>query len=406
MFTASGYADPASNSREMSLAEIRQFHDSLLTLDSHVDIPENFATDVVDPARRDRQQVDLVKMKEGGLDAAFFIVYVGQNYRNDWEYKAAHDAALNKFRAIHRMVQQNSETIGFAQSVADVRALYDQKKKIALIGIENGFVIGKDIGRLKEYYDLGARYMTLTHMGHNDIADSSDPKARFSDQRSEHGGLSDFGRSVIMEMNRLGIMVDVSHTAKETVMEAVALSAAPVIASHSGVASVRSHSRNLDDEQLRAIAAKGGVIQVTAVDEFLLDQPSEMWREIFALRREMGILDLEYMAIIDPEIVAEYQKRLEAEILPKWRRVTLDDFLDHVDHAVKIAGIDHVGIASDFDGGGGVLGWDHAGESLNVTKGLLRRGYSRAAIQKLWGENLLRVMGHVETVARESGIAE
>lgn len=390
---------PAISGENIS-KEMLYFHHSILTIDSHVDIPPNYATDLVDPAKRQRRQVDLPKMQEGGLDAAFFIVFIGQDYRNNWQYDHVQKETLKRFKAIHRMVEQNPDSIEFARTAADVKRINKAGKKVALIGMENGYMIGKDLSLLKTYYDLGARYITLTHFGHNDIGDSSNPMDKFTDQEHEHGGLSNFGREVVREMNRLGIMVDISHTAKATMMQAIELSKAPIIASHSGIREVNDHARNLDDEQLLAIHQNGGVAQVTAVDEFLLNQPAEMWQKIHQIRTEMGLSGYKDIPGLPENVFEAYQDRIEKEVRNKWRWVNIQDFVDHIDHAVKVASINHVGIASDFGGGGGVKGWDNAAETANVTAELLKRGYTKIDIAKLWGGNILRVMADVEEVAK------
>ncbi|GGO65305.1 dipeptidase [Bowmanella pacifica] len=384
------------------LADMESFHQSLLTIDTHVDIPSNYATLLVDPAKKQLHQVDLVKMQQGGLDAAFFIVFVAQQPRNNWNYEQTKAKARHLFKAIHRMVDNNSDKIALARTAKDVRDIHKAGKKVALIGIENGYAIGKDLSLLEDYFKLGARYMTLTHYGHNDLGDSSNPSRQLQDQANEHGGLSNLGKAAISEMNRLGMMVDVSHTAKSTMMQAVALSRAPVIASHSGVKSVNPHARNLDDEQLRAIRRNGGVAQIVAVDEFLLNQPDEMWTTIGKIRREVGMEGYKDIPFLPAELYLQYHQRIEQEVRSKWPAVNIQDYVDHIDHAVKIAGIEHIGIASDFGGGGGVKGWNAADESQNVTTELLRRGYSKRDIAKLWGENTLRVMEEAEKVAAQT----
>jgi membrane dipeptidase len=330
----------------------RAIHARVITIDTHADIPENFATRDADPKTMNAQ-VNLDKMKAGGYDMAFFAVYVGQGARTDSGNAVAKARALNKFAAIHRMAEQMyPNLIEIAYTPADVERIHKSGKLIAGIGIENGWVIGHDLSLIKTYYDLGARYMTLAHMSNNDICDSStDPKG------PEWHGLSPFGKEVVREMNRVGMMVDISHVSKACMMQATALSTSPVIGSHSGVAAVSDVPRNMDDEMLTALAKNGGVIQIVAV--------------------------------------AEYVKRGGSR-----DSVTLSDFVDQIDHAVHVAGIDHVGISSDFDGGGGISGWRDASQTFNVTLELVQRGYSEADIRKLWGGNVLRVMGENQKRAK------
>jgi membrane dipeptidase len=335
----------------------RAIHESVLTIDTHDDIPFDFATPDVDPLNADRQ-VNLEKMRAGGLDVGFFIVYVGQTERTEANYAQAKADAMTKFDAIHRMTDDlYPDRIGLAYSADDVERIHAEGKLVAAIGIENGYVIGRDLSLLRTYHDLGARYITLAHNGNNDIADSAQPNADFGDTAGENGGISEFGEQVIAEMNRLGIMVDVSHVSKEASLEAMRLSRAPVIASHSSARALAGHPRNMDDEQLLALKENGGVMQTVALDAFVTDSAG----------------------------------------------ATVVDFVDHIDYAVDLIGIDHVGISSDFDGGGGVDGWMDASETFSVTLELVRRGYSGEDIEKLWGGNTLRVWRAVEDVSAELG---
>jgi membrane dipeptidase len=367
-------------------AEVRAMHDRIITIDTHDDIPLNFATAEVDPLNADRQ-VNLEKMRAGGLDVAFFAVYVGQSPRTPENYEKAKADAMTKFEAIHRLAEKMyPDRIALAYTPADVRRINAAGKLVAAIGIENGFVIGKDPSLVRKYYDLGARYMTLAHTSNNDICDSStDPRG------PEHHGLSAFGREVVAEMNRVGMMVDVSHVSKECMMQATALSTRPVIGSHSSTRAFADVPRNMDDEQLRALAKNGGVVQMVALGAYVKVDPPEKRAAIDTLRRGMSITGGRgALAALSAEQRAEYQRRL-GEIESRWPGPTVADFVNHIDHAVKVAGIDHVGISSDFDGGGGITGWRDASETMNVTAELIRRGYSEAQIRKLWGDNLLRV---------------
>lgn len=386
---------------EELLATAKQIHQRVITIDTHDDIPSNFATEEVDPGVRGDRQVDIPKMVEGGLDVGFFVVYVGQTERTPENYERAKAAAMVKFDAIHRMTEEMyPEKIELAYSPADVERIHASGKLVACIGIENGYAIGKDLSLLRRYYDLGARYITLAHNGHNDISDSSNPSERLGDEEAEHGGISAFGEQVIEEMNRLGIMVDVSHISKDAMLDVARLSRAPVIASHSSVRALADVSRNLDDEQLRALQANGGVIQTVAVGEFVKTDPPEKVEAVEALREEMGITSFAAYRALTEEQRNEYRRRM-AVLDEQWPRATVQDLVDHIDYAVRLIGIEHVGISSDFDGGGGVVGWRDASETLNVTLELVRRGYSEQEIAQLWGGNLLRVWREVDRVAQE-----
>ena len=396
---AGACAAGGQETEEELVAEAREIHERVLTIDTHDDIPFDFGSDSVNPCGALDRQVDVPKMRDGGLDVAFFIVYVGQGPRTPDGNAQARAQALRKFEGIHRMAEELCpDEIELAYTADDVERIHDAGKLVAAIGIENGYPIGNDLSLLEEYHRLGARYITLAHGGHNDIADSATPRA--DEPESEHDGLSPFGEQVVAEMNRLGIMVDVSHISKAAMLDAVRLSRAPVIASHSSTRALADHPRNMDDEQLLALRENGGVMQTVAFAAYVKAQP-ERNDAIRALREEFGIRGPNATRDLSLEQRAEYDRRLGA-IEEQFPAPTVADFVDHIDHAVQLIGIDHVGISSDFDGGGGVVGWDSAAETFNVTLELVRRGYTEEQIEKLWGGNLLRVWREVESVARES----
>ncbi len=380
------------------VARARAIHERVLTLDTHVDInPANF-TKERSYATKLPTQVNLPAMEEGGLDAAFFVVFVGQSDDFSPEgFARAHASAMEKFTAIHRLTGELAPTrIGFARSAADVRRIYAAGKKVALIGVENGYSLGTDLGNVRKFAELGARYLSLAHNGHSHLSDSNTGER---DGVWRFNGLSPLGREVVAELNKWGIMVDVSHPSKASMMETVALSKAPIIASHSAARALCNHSRNLDDEQLHALAGNGGVVQVVAFNSYVKCQTESPERQqaVAALRRELG-----GQGGGSEAARAEFQRRM-AEIdrhYPPPPRATVKEFVDHIDYVVKLIGLDHVGISSDFDGGGGVEGWSNAGETLNVTIELVRRGYTEEQIGKLWSGNLLRVMEEVEKVGK------
>jgi membrane dipeptidase len=330
--------------------------------------------------------VNLTKMKSGGLDVAFFAVFVGQSPRTPENYERAKADAMTKFRAIRRMAQtMYPSRISLAYTPDDVVRAKESGRLVAAIGIENGFVIGTDLALVQTYFDLGARYMTLAHSSNNDICDSSTDA-----NGPEHNGLSAFGRRVVAEMNRVGMMVDISHVSKDCMMQATQLSRSPVIASHSSARAVADHPRNLDDQQLTAIRANRGVAHMVALGNYVRVDPVEKRAAIDSLRRSMGLQGRGGFSSLSDAQRAELQRGMAA-INAKWPGPTVSDFVNHIDHAVRVAGIDHVGISSDFDGGGGITGWRDASETMNVTMELLRRGYTESQIRKLWGGNLLRV---------------
>jgi membrane dipeptidase len=394
--TASAPVPPSGADTDTALmARAREIHARVLTIDTHDDIPLDFATPDADPGVRGDRQVDLPKMEEGGLDAGFFVVYVGQTERTSENYAQAQADALTKFAAIHRMADTlYPDRIEVAYTADDFERIVADGKLVAAIGIENGFVIGTDLSRLETYYRLGARYLGLAHNGHNDIADSAGPRDDLGDRAAEHDGVSPFGETVIAEMNRLGIMVDVSHVSKAAMLDAVRLSRAPVIASHSSTRALVDHPRNLDDEQLLALRDSGGVMQAVALGSFISGTAMSR-REAIERLRESGL------AALSASSRAEFDRRM-ADVDRQWPAADVATFVDHIDYAVALIGIDHVGISSDFDGGGGISGWNDASETANVTLELVRRGYTEAEIAKIWSGNLLRVLREVERVATAS----
>ncbi len=384
------------------VARARAIHDRVMTLDTHVDInPSNFTAER-NYTQRLQTQVNLPKMEEGGLDAVFFIVYVGQ--RNDFTpegYARARAVAVEKFEAIHRLTEQIApDRIGLALTAADARRIYASGKKVALIGVENGYPIGTDVTNVETFYNLGGRYMSLAHNGHSQLSDSNTGER---DGVWLHNGLSPLGRQVIAEMNRLGIMVDISHPSKQSMMQTLALSTAPIIASHSGVRAICNHSRNLDDEQLLGLEKNGGVAQLVAFNGYVKcgQESPERQAAQRTLQQKYGLTGVGGAQGLPDSVRAAFQQEMQTlnQKYPPPPRATVKDFANHLDYAVKLIGLDHVGISSDFDGGGGVEGWSDASETFNVTLELVRRGYTEGQISKLWSGNLLRVMEAVERAA-------
>jgi membrane dipeptidase len=405
---AQGAADAAL------IQKARAIHDRVITLDTHADInPDNF-TRAKNYTQRLDTQVNLPKMVEGGLDAAFFIVYVGQGPLTPEGYDRAYKQAVAKFDAVHHLTKEIAPgQIELALTAADVTRIARSGKKVALIGIENAYPLGTDITRVKEFYDRGGRYISLAHNGHSQFADSNTGER---DGKWLHNGLSELGKQVIAEANRWGIMIDLSHPSKAANMQTLALSKAPVMASHSSARALADHSRNMDDEQLLALKKNGGVIQTVAFAGYVkITKPDSPARAaaIAALRKEFGLAVGAQGApgaggrgglnALTPDQRAKYTARM-AEIdknTPGDPRATVADFVNHIDYLVKTIGIDHVGISSDFDGGGGVTGWNGAEETFNVTLELVRRGYTEEQIGKMWSGNLLRVMAAVDKVAKQ-----
>ena len=420
------------------IAKAKLIHEHVLKLDTHNDIePANFTPDC-NYKMRLTTQVNLPKMVEGRMDVTFMIVYVGQGPLTPEGFDGAYNQAIAKFEAIHRFTEEIApDNIGLALTPADVLALHKKNLRIAVIGVENGYPIGNDIKRVKEFYDRGARYMSLAHNGNSQLADSNTGETQ---GYLYDNGLSPLGREVIAEMNRLGIMVDLSHPSKGANMEAIRLSQAPVIASHSGVRALADVSRNMDDEQLLALKKNGGVIQVVGFASYVKAESKERTAALTKLREEFfagaarggragaggegraraGGCPVEnpgdpvpetggrgrgnpFLAALPAEKRADFEKQMAAIDVefPPGARANVKDFVNHIDYTVKLIGIDHVGISSDFDGGGGIDGWNSAAEAFNVTLELVRRGYTEEQIGKMWSGNLLRVWGEVDKVAQK-----
>ena len=407
--------DKAEKTPELSMEEKAQaIHDRVMTVDTHVDINVRNFTDSINYTQELQTQVNLPKMEAGGLDVAWFIVYTGQDTLTEAGYEKAQANAMSKFEAIHKLCEDIApDRIGLATNSAQAREIYNSGKKVAMIGVENAYPMGTDLSNIEKYYDLGARYVSLAHNGHSQFSDSNTGEA---DDIWLYNGLSELGKEAVKEMNRVGIMIDISHPSREAVMQMLALSKAPIIASHSSARALCDHSRNLDDAQLKALKANGGVVQTVALDGYVNKEKSAA-RDAYMKTIMTEVADSLGVAWYDR---SQFRELSEAEqeafiaVIPKVTSISnnlvenrtdappavdVSDFVDHIDYMVELIGIDHVGISSDFDGGGGIEGWSDASETFNVTLELVRRGYSETDIAKLWGGNLLRVLDEVQAVA-------
>ena len=394
----------------------KKIHNKVITLDTHNDINIKNFTDSVNYTQRLESQVNLPKMEEGGFDVAWLVVYTGQDSLTENAYIKAHENALEKFDAIHRLVKEYApEKIELALTSEDVRRINASGKKVAMIGVENGYPIGTDINNVKKFYDLGARYMSLAHNGHSQLSDSNTGE---KDSIWLHNGLSDLGKQVITEMNKYGLMIDISHPSKEANKQMIKLSKAPVIASHSSARALCDHSRNLDDELLQLVKENGGVVQTVAFRSYvnteksvargekmdklvkdIADSLNVKWYTWSGFRKlnenEQTSFIQNRKKVMD---IANEKVKLLADFPSD---VNVSDFIDHIDYMVGLIGIEHVGISSDFDGGGGIEGWNDASETFNVTLELVKRGYTENQISKLWSGNLLRVLDECQKIAKE-----
>lgn len=335
-----------------------EIHEDVIVIDTHCDIDLKNFTDENNYSHNTNSQVNIPKMHEGGLDVPWLIVYTAQDSLNKIGYENAYNNAIDKFDAIHRLIDKYSNgQLKLATSVSEVIDMTNLGKKAIMIGVENGYPIGENIDIINEFYNRGARYMSLSHNGHNQLSDSNTGEY---EGFYMHNGLSDLGKKAVVRMNELGMMIDISHPSKQSIKETLKLSKAPIIASHSSSRHLCDHSRNLDNELLDLIKLNGGVVQTVAFATYL---------------KEEKTFD--------------------------HKKVSVKHLVDHIDYMVSYMGIDHVGISSDFDGGGGILKWKDASETFNVTYELVKRGYSKEEIKKLWGLNLLRVLKDVENISKD-----
>jgi membrane dipeptidase len=375
------------NSDKQLLKQARQIHSEILTLDSHTDTPlmlgrRGLDLGVHNDPHRGGGKLDFPRMKEGGLNSAFFAVFLGQGESTPEAWDIAHQRALGLFETIHNALEQNSDLAELALTPDDAYRLKEKGKKAIYIGLENAYPIGEDLSRLETYYDLGARYVTLSHTRNNHFSDSSDDR-----EGPEHGGLSEMGHELVKKINRMGMMVDVSHISDDAFYDVIEMSTAPVIASHSNARSVYDHPRNLNDDMLKALAENGGVVQLCFL--YVTELPPNPPRD--SARADLRERYNNFQNLTDEQM---------EEARAEWYAIdrdfpsqlpTVSDIIDHLDYIVDLIGIDHVGIGSDFDGGGQLEDCYDVSEMHNLTVEMLRRGYSKEDIEKIWSGNFMRV---------------
>jgi len=380
----------AKSSDEIS-AKAKKLHFSSIIVDTHDDTTQRLLTPGFDiGARHNDGSIDIPRMRDGNLGAIFFSIWMSGTVTGPEAVKRT----LDQIDAVHEMVRTHSKDLVFCTTAEEIRRAHADGKIAVLMGVEGGHMIASDLSVLRSYYALGVRYMTLTHSVNDEWADSSTDKPA-------HNGLTDFGKDVVREMNREGMMVDISHVADKTFYDALAVSSAPMIASHSSCRALCDHPRDMTDDMIKALAAKGGVIQINYYMGFL----SHQYRD--AMKNNPDF---------DKQMQAELEKRCgkdegcqltegdkivrEAVAAGKLPRVSWELIIDHIDHAVKLVGADHVGLGSDFDGANMPYGMEDASDLPKITDALLKKGYSEADIRKILGENTLRVMEQVEATAK------
>lgn len=389
-----GCVDNSSSELEL-FKKAQEIHSRIVSIDTHTDTPLMFTRagfDFSGESKESRGKIDIKKMEQGKLDAAFFAVFIGQGERTEEKYIEAHAKALEIFANVDSTIQKYPEKVSMATNSSDAARIKIENKKAIYIGVENGYPLGKDLSKIEQYYKLGARYLTLCHTSNNDICDSST-----DEKGSEHGGLSPFGKEVVIELNRLGMMIDISHISDDAFYQTVELSEVPVIASHSCTRAICDNPRNLTDDMIVKLAEKGGVIQMCLLSSYVKTPAPYPQRDSARneLRKKYNNFQ-ELSPDMRRKAIDEWYA-LDEVFPPKLANVS--DLVDHIDHVVNLVGIDYVGIGSDFDGGGALEDCYDASQMINITVELLKRGYKENDIEKIWGGNFMRVFKQVEKLA-------
>lgn len=375
--------------------DAHKIHQQAITVDTHIDTPMRFLRDTFDIGKKHSapsSRVDLPRMQQGDLDAIFFAIFTGQRERTEENNVLAYQMAHQMIDSTEKAVKSYPELVELAQSAEDAIRLEQEGKRAIFLGMENGFPLNTNISRVEEFYNRGVRYITLCHTQNNDVCDSSTDA-----NGPEHNGLSSFGNKVVKEMNRLGMLIDVSHISDKAFYDVIDQSRVPVIASHSSVRSVCNHPRNMDDQMIKTLAANGGVIQICILGAYI--QPEDTTSLNYLKKEELRLKYNNWNYSSDEE---------RKQAWTEWRAINenyppvlpaIADAVDHIDYVVKLVGIDYVGIGSDFDGGGGLSDCTDISDFPKITAELVKRGYTESDIAKIWGGNFLRVFKQVEEAA-------
>lgn len=392
-----GLSVPVTENKVEIDKKVWEVHNKAITIDTHCDTPMLLLNEEFNVGERNtppQSLVDFPRMKEGGLDAVFFAAFTSQRERTPENIENAYSIANQMIKRTYEVCEANSAVAEVATEPEDVVRLEEEGKRAIYIGMENGFPIGTDLTRVEEFYTKGVRYITLCHSSNNDICDSSTDR-----EGPEYDGLSPFGKEVVKEMNRLGMLIDVSHMSDKSFYDVVELSNAPVFASHSSVRNIAHHNRNMTDEMIKALAKNGGVIQICLLDDYVKDPDTTTVR----YQKEQ---ELRKVFANDWETLSDEEK---AKVRSEWRSLgekypkdlpTVADYVDHIDHVKNLVGVDYVGIGSDFDGGGGLKDCIDVSQLPNITAEMLKRGYTEDEIQKVWGGNFLRVFTDVRNLSK------
>ncbi len=403
---------PANQSGDKLLLQAREIQKRIVTFDSHLDIPFDYGTAGLEAGTDGKTQFDLPKVERGLVKGAAIAIFVPQGPRTPEATKEARQLAEKKYAIIKAIAAQYPTRAAIAYTPDDVRRIEAQGKFAIVLSILNGYPIGQDISQLDYWYGKGVRVFGFAHAGNNELTDSSRPNLLRGDKLDEHGGLSAFGKQAVARLNSLGVLIDVSQLSSNALRDVLQLTKAPVAATHSDVRGIVDHPRNLSDAELLAIKKNGGVVQISAYGSWVRPLSPEQQKKANAIRQAYGV-PVEYpiaasqpvkadgVTVLTQEKFDEYNKKIHEVILDPASQATLSQFVDQIDYSVKKIGINHVGISSDFNHGGGVVGWNNEGEALNVTVELLRRGYNEEDIRKIWGGNFLRVWGEAQKAAKK-----
>ena len=392
------------------LKQAVQLQERIPTLDNHLDIPFEFGSGELDATKDGTSQFDLAKAEQGHLKGAAIAIFVPQGARTEEGYQAAAQKGRQKLAILKGIAAQYPQRVAIAESPEALKQIEASGKFAIVLAVLNGHLIGKDLSQIDWWYQQGVRVFGFTHAGNNDLSDSSRPNLLRGDKLNEHGGLSPLGKAAVRRLNELGIVIDVSQISGAALTQVLELTRAPVVASHSNARGIIDHPRNLDDAQLLAVKANGGVVAINAYSSWVRPLPPEAVAKGNEVRRKFGVPEEDSVAgvqpiteagvkVLEPDDYAAYSKEFHAITGDPAYRATLSEYVDQIDYVVKRIGIDHVGISSDFNHGGGLTGWKDVSESANVTAELLRRGYKEADIAKLWGGNFLRVWTQVQASA-------
>jgi membrane dipeptidase len=409
--SAAAQAVPTYTSAPELLQKAAALQKSIVTFDNHLDVPFNYGTGGLEATTDGPTQFDLPKAARGEVKGASIAIFVPQGPRTAAGTADAQKKAQQKYDIITHIALDHPDRAAIAYTPAELRKIEASGRFAIVLSILNANMIGDDLTQFDAWYQKGVRIVGFNHAGNNDLSDSSRPNILRGEKLDEHGGLSDLGKQAVKRLNDLGVLIDVSQLSQSAFIQVLQLTRAPVVASHSNARAIIDHPRNLTDAQLEAIRKNGGVVAINAYSSWVRPLPPEAQQQANEIRKKYGVPTEAHLAASQPltnagvkvlpaEQYEAYSEEIHKIILAPEYRATVAQYVDQLDYVIKKIGIDHVGISSDFNHGGGVIGWDNAGEALNVTAELLHRGYTQADIAKLWGGNFLRVWATAQSLAQ------